>query len=165
MNIFYLDENPQLCAQYHCDKHVVKMILETAQLLSTAIHLSTEQDFADIYNPTFPNHPCNKWARKTLANFEWLQKLGLHLCSEYTYRYNKTHKSQDIIEKVWLYRDFIPSGLFTVRPQCMPDIYKDDTSVINAYRNYYLGAKTHILKYTRRPVPYWIANMSLGENK
>jgi hypothetical protein len=77
MNIFYLDKSPYTCARYHCDKHVVKMILETAQLLCGA-HWATGGTAQ--YKPTHLNHPCAIWVRKSLSNYKWLCELGFNLC-------------------------------------------------------------------------------------
>jgi len=95
MNIFILDNNPQLCAQYHNNKHVVKMILESAQLLCGA-HWVTGSEAP--YRLSHKNHPCSIWVRECLENYMWLCDLGMELCREYTYRYGKRHKTQDIIE-------------------------------------------------------------------
>jgi len=165
MNIFYLDSDPQLCAQYHCDKHVVKMILETAQILSTALHLNGMND-SWLYASTHENHPCVQWAAANQTNFGWLQQLGFHLCKEYTYRYGKKHKCEWLItECVTVINHVTWPDEIVPRPQCMPSLYRDDTDCRSAYRNYYLGEKTHILKYTRRHVPDWVACMGLGEHK
>ena len=78
MNIFYLDEDPVLAAQMHCDKHVVKMILESAQLLSTAHLLIDGDELADergLYKATHKNHPSSKWVRDSSENYEWLWNL------------------------------------------------------------------------------------------
>ena len=72
MNIFYLDEDTEICAQYHCDKHVVKMILEYAQILCTVLH---ELGQEAPYRPTHRNHPCTVWARESLDNWIWLRAL------------------------------------------------------------------------------------------
>lgn len=96
MNIFVLDQFPMLAAQYHSDTHVVKMVLETAQLLSTTHQLLTpldKQPLTNIYQPTHINHPCSKWVRESKANYQWLYELFRHLAAEYTYRYYKDHKS------------------------------------------------------------------------
>ena len=97
MNIFILDENPKKCAEYHNDKHVVKMILETAQLLC-GVHHMVESKLDVPYKLSHKNHPCSIWARECIENYVWLCDLGMELCLEYTYRYGKRHKSQDIIE-------------------------------------------------------------------
>ena len=95
MNIFFLDYDTKKCAKYHCDKHVVKMILETAQLLCGA-HWVTGSEAP--YKLSHKNHPCSIWVRESLSNYLYLCDLGLELCKEYTYRYGRTHKSQQIIE-------------------------------------------------------------------
>ena len=97
MNIFILDKDVKKCAQYHCDKHVVKMILETAQLLC-GVHHVTAHDTAHVpYKLSHKNHPCAIWARESFSNYVYLCELGLELCKEYTHRYGKRHKSLDVI--------------------------------------------------------------------
>ena len=138
MNIFYLDKNPKLCAQYHVDRHVVKMILETAQLLSTAHWLTGGEG---PYRATHKNHPSAIWARSNKSNYNWLCKLGLELCEEYTYRYGKVHLSiQKCLKALEVAPINMPTKLFEQPPQCMPDEYKDKCSV-KAYWNYYIGEK------------------------
>jgi len=103
MNIFFLDRSPIKAAKYLCDKHVCKMIIETTQILSTVIRLHAEErgitlfGSEDLYQITHRNHPCIKWARKSVHNFNWLVTHGLGICSEYRTRYNKTHKCEKII--------------------------------------------------------------------
>ena len=96
MNIFILDEDIVLCARYHVDKHVVKMILETTQLLNNA-YIKHNANLKPIYRETHKSHPCSLWASETSSNFEWLVALGMELCKEYSYRYGKVHKCQDIL--------------------------------------------------------------------
>jgi len=85
MNIFYLDHNPVLCAQYHCDAHVVKMILESAQLLSTA-HRETDSPYADFcYKSTHKNHPSAIWVRESTDHYSWLFELFKELSNEFVY--------------------------------------------------------------------------------
>ncbi len=160
MNIFYLDNNPQKCAEYHCDKHVVKMILETAQLLSTAI-VETQPELISLYNegkiykPTHKNHPSAVWCRKNKENFKWLWNLWYHLLNEYAYRYWKRHKSSFIILNSAAYVDIFPDWEFTQPTQAMPDEYKDDCS-IKAYQHYYDIDKQRMHSWKRRPTPYFI---------
>jgi hypothetical protein len=92
MNIFYLDPNPQVAARYHVDKHVVKMVLESAQLLSAA-HFVLDKNNEGMYKPTHINHPCSKWTRESKANYLWLYQLFKELSHEYTFRYGKVHKT------------------------------------------------------------------------
>jgi hypothetical protein len=153
MNIFFLSLDPTEAARLHCDKHVVKMILETAQLLYTA-HWMYESTLPDgAYRKTHPNHPSARWVRESLANYVWLCRLGLALCEEYTYRYGKTHKTQHHLE--WLIAHS-PRGLvnigWTLPRLAMPDEFKNNDPVV-AYRNYYKGAKSRLLSYTKRPMP------------
>lgn len=91
MNIFYLHSDAKECAVMHCDKHVVKMILETAQLLSTAHRLLDGNDDPILYKATHKNHPSAIWTRKSQKNYLWLTSLLQNLCQEYTYRYGKIH--------------------------------------------------------------------------
>jgi len=92
MNIFYLDPDPATCARYHCDKHVIKMILESAQLLSTALHV-VHPGIAGLYRPTHKEHPCAIWVRQGKESFEWLLKRTSWLGQEFTFRFGKTHKT------------------------------------------------------------------------
>lgn len=159
MNIFFLHFDPELAAQFHCDKHVVKMILESAQLLYTAHHvIGTTGLPLDAYKKTHPNHPCGIWVRESSYNYKWLCKLGYWLCKEYTYRYGKVHKTEHHIE--WLMNNVpnIPDRGMTEIRQAMPDEYKLPHPV-NAYRNYYNKNKLQkrgIVKYTKREFPEFL---------
>src|ERR1700761_7698925 len=105
MNIFVLDLDPKTCAKYHCDKHVVKMILETAQLLCNAQRKCgiNPKIRIELYKETHKNHPCSIWASQSIKNYEWLSTLGIFLCDEYTERYNKIHKSHKLIQELHTY--------------------------------------------------------------
>lgn len=159
MNIFFLDFDPRKAANYHCDKHVVKMILETAQLLYCAHWMTNPDGLPETaYRKTHPNHPCAIWVRESLANYTWLCELGIALCDEYTFRYDKTHKTRSHIE--WLMFNPPPIaniGITKIR-QAMPDEYKRPNPV-EAYRTYYIRNKLmlrNIVKYTRRQCPTFI---------
>jgi hypothetical protein len=154
MNIFMLDFDVKKCAQYHVDKHVVKMILETAQLLCGVHHVS-ESRYIIPYKLSHKNHPCSIWARKSLPNYLYLCELGLELCEEYTYRYGKRHKSQDVIEWCLIHKPNIPDIGFTEPAKAMPDEYKVGYSVVQSYRNYYINDKFRFAKWTKRSVPEW----------
>lgn len=162
MNIFYLAEGPWECARYHCDKHVLKMILEYAQLMSTA-HRILDADrlspgFDEVlYKTTHKNHPSAVWVRQSKENYLWLHELWVALCQEYGWRYGKVHATytrlKDHIGSVPLN---IPAGEFTPPPQAMPDEYKRDDTV-EAYRAYYRGGKTALLVYKNSNTPGWIS--------
>ena len=152
MNIFVLDEKVEKCAEYHCDKHVIKMILESAQMMSAVVRL----DGYDIgYKLTHKNHPCTIWARKSLSNYIWLFKLVEHLNAEYRYRYNKdvNHKSFDMVKT--LPTPNLPDTGLTPFAQAMPDQYRNKNTV-KAYRDYYINEKSNLLIWTKRKTPEWI---------
>jgi len=155
MNIFILDLDPAKAAKYHCDSHVVKMILESAQLLSTVHHLSgTGTQW--MYKQTHANHPCTKWLLQSKDNYEWCWNLGIWLCVEYTYRFNRLHATQTLLEKMERPPLSLPEpGGLTPFAQAMPDEFKD-TDAVQAYRNYYRVAKAHLHKYTRCDAPAWL---------
>jgi len=154
MNIFFLDFDTKKCATYHCDKHVVKMILETAQLLCGVHHVTPQANEQVPYKLSHKNHPCAIWSRESLSNYLYLCDLGLELCREYTYRYGKRHKSQEVIEWCIMNKPNIPDNGFTEPPRAMPDEYKVD-SVIDSYRNYYIGAKSGFTTWRNRDTPKW----------
>ena len=153
MNIFVLAENPSLSAVMMCDKHVVKMVLETAQLLCSQFEPGKAP-----YRRTHYNHPCSKWARERKANFEWLVYHGISLSKEYNFRYGKTHKSLEAIlwaEANMNQLNLYDTGLMSHFAQAMPDKYKHRNAV-TAYRNYYLGEKSRFAKWEKgRKAPEW----------
>ncbi len=152
MNIFYLHPDPIKAPTYLYNKHVVKMILETAQMLCTAHHIIAEQNGFDTsyipYKKAYVNHPSTIWARSSYANYEWLYDYFVSINIEYYNRYGKIHSTYVKTRQV-LYN--APAGIsdlpFTQPPQCMPDEYKTDCSV-QAYWNYYIDAKKHIANKT-----------------
>jgi hypothetical protein len=160
MNIFFLDENPTLSAQYHVDKHVVKMILETAQLLCGVHHVTAHDSTHVPYKLSHKNHPCSIWCRESLSNYLYLCELGLELSKEYTYRYGKRHKSQDVIEWCLINKPNIPDIEFTDPAKAMPDEFKVD-SVVESYRNYYMGAKFSLAAWKNREKPFWFEKKEL----
>ena len=147
MNIFYLDECPKKAAQYQYNKHVVKMILESAQMLCTAHHVLDNRVrlLDDIpYKIAHINHPSTKWVRENSLHYDWLYEHFVALQGEYYKRYGKTHLSFDkCYVPCMKHPENIPHEPFDQPPQCMPDKYKDKCS-IKAYWNYYIGEK-HIV--------------------
>ena len=179
MNIFYLNHVPKQCAREHVDKHVVKMILEYAQLLSTAHRVldgvqyidassgrkmkrwKLENSFAGenlLYKATHINHPSAVWVRQSKQNYKWLTELLLELCKEYTNRYGRVHKCESDELVKWLYMihpENIPNGDFTQPTPAMPDLYKVDGDSIQSYQNYYMGAKRSMASWKNRETPTW----------
>lgn len=183
MNIFVVDTNPVNAARNLCDKHVVKMILESAQMLSTA-HRVLDGNFyyrqgkngrkIPSYahpNPvlndrlllaTMMNHPCTRWAMESMNNYYWLLMHGYELCLEYTRRYNKIHTLQNLYEHNL--SECPANGSFkglTPFAQAMPDQYKCSDAV-QAYRNYYVNEKSKFAKWKNSEVPDWYLDMTVG---
>ena len=152
MNIFYLDKNVKKCAQYHNDKHVVKMILETAQLLCGA-HWATGGEAP--YKLSHKNHPSAIWTRTNIENYLWLCMLGRELCHEYTRRYGKYHKTSEVITWCCDNHPKIPEGRFFEPPLAMPDECKIANSAILSYRNYYLTEKRSFSTWKNGKIPSW----------
>lgn len=151
MNIFFLHLDPQTCAQYHLDAHVIKMILETCQLLCSAIIHTGQQA---PYKLTHYNHPSAIWTRQSKSNWLWLYNLGLELCKEYSYRYNRTHKCEPVLRS--LKCPPLDDIGFTTPPQAMPMVYQEKDDFIQAYRNYYLVGKIHLHAWKKRSVPHFV---------
>jgi len=182
LNIFYLDENTKTCAEMHVDKHVVKMILEYAQLLSTAHRildgtisvsnsstgrkktiycLHDERDNL-LYSATHINHPSAVWVRQSVANYMWLSNLLVELCKEYTYRYGKVHKAEreGLIKMLHdIVPDNIPLARFTEPTPAMPEECIIPNDSIASYKKYYINNKQHLAswsgKINSREVPTW----------
>ena len=157
MNIFYLDKCPEKAARLQYNKHVVKMILESAQMLCTAHHCIMGEDADVPYKVAHRNHPSTIWARQSGENYTWLYRHMMELGREYERRYGKKHLS---ITKCEDPLSILPGGILetglTEMPQCMPDEYKDKCSV-QAYWNYYIGEKHVVVNlnkeklYEQRP--------------
>jgi hypothetical protein len=162
MNIFFLSRSPKEAAERHCDKHVVKMILESTQLLYSA-HWILNPDLLPVgaYKKTHVNHPSAIWIRESLSNYLWLCSLAWYLCKEYQFRYglHKVHKCETHI--LWLLEHppiEIPRIGLTMPPQAMPDQYKQPNPV-DGYQLYYIEDKAKrrgIVNYTRREWPQFL---------
>ena len=169
MNIFYLDKDPVKAAQYQYNKHVVKMILESAQMLCTAHHLIMGDDADVPYKVAHPHHPSTKWVTYSASNYAWLYQHMLALGDEYTKRYGKTHLTiTKCKEPLNLCPFGMPDGEFTEPPQCMPDEYKVPGCSITAYWNYYEQEKYLIAGKTEqlitRPDEFFNINISNSNN-
>ena len=171
MNIFVLDSDAATSARMMCDKHVVKLILESCQLLSTAHHVLDGDPLEvntgkrkyktfictkkNICKATMVNHPCTIWARETKANYMWLWRHAYALCKEYTRRYNKVHAmEQMLLDELYDIPVNIPKGSLTPFAQAMPDQYKDSNAIV-AYRKYYLNEKVRFAKWSYSEEPDW----------
>jgi len=179
MNIFYLNPDPKICAQEHISKHVTKMIIEYAQLLSTAHRildgtLSTglseagrkqtryvlpDERESILYRSTHSNHPSAVWVRQSDANYNWLYQLLCELCEEYTYRYGKVHSTERLLETLSFTPNNIPHGPFTPPTPAMPDDVKIPNDSMASYHNYYINNKKSFASWqgrvNSRDVPKW----------
>jgi len=185
MNIFYLHPDTKECAQQHLDKHVVKMILEYAQLLSTAHRLLDGKEYegrtvkgtrkamrwllpdereTNLYMASHMKHPSGIWCRQSQDNYWWLYNLWRDLMREYTHRYGKHH----VAEKLIPYLSFAPSNIPVTTadpmPQCMPDQYKVPGDSIQAYHNYYINDKQPFAVWTNRAIPDWYVQAYRDKN-
>lgn len=155
MNIFAVHPNPKISARQLCDQHVVKMALESAQLLCNVRH---GQHLPAPYRPFNPQHPCSIWAGESLENYEWLLDHALELCHEFERRFGKIHGCQKPIEFCSSHRGqlrFSHVGQTDFR-QCMPQIYQCEGDAIQAYQNYYRGEKLRFARWNYSAKPEWI---------
>ena len=158
MNIFYFNHSPVTSAEAQPDKMLVKMPLETAQMLCTAHRELDGDEYADevgLYKRAYWNHPCTVWARETSGNYFWLFKHFVALSKEYTFRYGKTHASYDKLAKhLMKIPDNIKRGDISTLAQAMPNEYKHADPIV-AYRRYVINEK-HYAKWEKgRPMPNW----------
>jgi len=181
MNIFILDEDPKKAAEYHCDKHVVKMILESAQMISSAhwLHLlsangkslkdfrrvrdakqwlltNTDKSLHPPYSLTHVHHPCTIWVSSTKENYDWHYQLLFYLCEEYTRRYKKIHKTAYHLK--WFKKNY-PLGMTSDKLEdfaiCMDDNYKINNDPVRSYRQYYIKDKSRFAKWKYTVEPSW----------
>ena len=177
MNIFYLHEDTRVCAEMHCDKHVVKMIIEYSQLLCTAhrvldgtetIGLSKsgrrlkrwvfhEDDSRNNFHlASHVKHPSGIWCRENHLHYNWLYNLYVDCCKEYTYRYGKVHACERFIQPLSMLPQKISmTGKFTQPPLCMPDPCKISTDAIISYQHFYRVEKAKFATWKNRPTPKW----------
>jgi len=158
MNIFYLSRDLTECAQYHIDKHINKMILEGAQLLASAIHMTDPkqaQATPDLYKLTHKNHPCAVWVRSDFFNYVYLYELMEALNLEAQFRYGHTKDHVSLVKARSWQPAKLPAVRFTEPPKCVHDDFKQVPDVVDAYRQYYRRDKRNIATWTGRNAPDW----------
>lgn len=151
MNIFILSEDPEEAARMQCDKHVVKMILESGQMLCAA-----HEPNSAPWKRTHYNHPCTVWTRASTENYKWLAVHGLTLCDEYTKRYGKVHKAEEVL--VWCAENIpknVPIGNLTPFAIAIKDSRYHLDDVVSSYRAYYMGEKSRFAKWRHCDPPEW----------
>ena len=185
MNIFYLSHDPVECAKFHVDRHTTKMILEYAQLLSTAHRVLDGVEIIEnkyvpgslparwrkckiwklndhrdsiLYKATHINHPSARWVRQSPENYLWLANMLIALCEEYTHRYGKIHKTERDGLCYVLVKNTphsIGNSGFTQPTPAMPDDVKISGDSIASYKNYYIKNKGHLAAWKKRNIPEW----------
>ena len=184
MNIFYLDHNPAICAVMHLDKHVCKMVIEYAQLLSTAHRVLDGEEYRRLsvnnrsikawrlhdgreerlMKPTMMNHPSAIWVRQSDKNYLWLYNMWCELLNEFTYRYGKVHACARLIPDLAVLPSNIPYTNFTGPIPAMPDYCKVPGNSLQSYHNYYFNEKQRMWswkgKINSREMPKWLSEMA-----
>jgi len=178
MNIFYLSNNPKTCAQMHNDSHCSKMIIEYAQLMSTAHRVLDGTEYYDrtkngrrikrwrmdddvmettLYKASHIKHPSGIWTRKSKQNYLWLYDMWTELNTEFMWRYEKNvpHESYRKLHEVLATppKHMYDSGFCEPFP-AMPDDVKNESS-IKSYMDYYIKYKQHLAKWKKRGMPFW----------
>jgi hypothetical protein len=189
MNIFFLDKTPRECARYHCDIHTVKMSLEYAQILCNVHHIHKYlRSGIPLYKPTHMRHPIVLWASENQGNYAWLYTLWQFTLEEYSQRYLRKHKSEELTSVLasppfpaikynyprYIHPNLNPNSFsfrsLTLPPLCMPydckpAVVKTFDDVVKAYREYYIMHKGKIAKWDKtpdRPMPYWIGTPEIA---
>jgi hypothetical protein len=192
MNIFYLDPDPKTCAEMHVDKHVVKMIIEYCQLMSTAHRVLDGEEYTDLtaagrrikrwrldddreqqlMKASHINHPSAIWCRDNMQNYHWLYTLLKHLCDEYTHRYGKIHSCSRLLSVLRFPPTKIPLGDFYPPTPAMPTELKvmaenpqpgRKYDSLKSYHKYYVTEKIRFAKWKNRNVPEWFnAQLSIS---
>ena len=183
MNLFFLHFDPKKCAEAHCDKHVVKMVLELVQMLYTAHHICGTDLPEFAYKISHVKHPTSIWIRTCFENWNYAISVAKYLSKEYTYRYNKIHACEKHITWLLLNTPKFSKGTFkpdqsfsykanavynkefesigmTPIPLAMPDECKL-SDPIYSYRNYYIMKKRRFARWTSRPSPTWYTFLNL----
>jgi hypothetical protein len=183
VNIFALDKDPRRAAEMHADRHCVKMILESAQMLCTAhwlgwarllkapklkqkqlqqwLYDNVPKDLQPPWKMTHVGHPCTQWTQRVWGNYFWHSRLGLALCDVYTERYGKVHKSLEVHR--WLNRHIPPTFETSIENPvgmtpfaiCMPDDVKVPDDPVRSYRNYYVVHKARMARWAHSEKPVW----------
>jgi len=170
MNIFVLDEDPVLAAQYHNNKHCVKMILESLQMMVSGLRNKGATDaqmpkneLGGSFKGGYRHHPCTRWCVETTSNFEYLYDLAIALCKEYTMRYDKEHKCEKKIKSLLPhYKNYVKEGELTPFAIAISDWMDcrdvegfEQMSAVEKYRQYYIHDKKRMAQWKRREKPHW----------
>lgn len=171
MNIFFLDSDIKKSAEYHVDKHVVKMRLELAQIACVAHHMTGTNTNIIPYKKTHQNHPSAIWTRESLANYNYVINLGLALCDELEFRFNTPYQkcyevfnwlkeNQPNIVDIGLTRPKLAINFeeYYIKEQIQDYVNNESDFdwAIKNYREYYKKGKTHLYAWKKRNKPNWL---------
>ena len=178
MNIFFIDKDPRIAAQMQCDRHIVKMCIESAQMLSTAHRILDGHEYMEtslggrnvrrwrlederewiLYKVVHVNHPCTVWTRENSANYLWHYEHFIALCDEYTHRYGKVHATDKLLRKPLsqLPRNIIMRESITQPALAMEESCKAEKTPVECYRRFYETKQNRFdMHWTNRRVPEW----------
>lgn len=155
MNIFILDYDIKKCAEYHADQHVIKMILESTQMLCTVLN---ENGVEAPYKATHIHHPCTLWTGESFSNWTWLRSLTESLNHEFKFRFNHRRDHSSAVVARRLPAPPIQDIGLTEFAQAMPEVYRVHGNAVQAYRKFYIAKKAKFATWTKRPVPDWWPN-------
>jgi hypothetical protein len=179
VNVFYLHDDPKTCAEMHCDRHVLKMIIEYSQLMSTAHRVLDGEEYIDktangrkikrwrmkdqewetgLMLACHVNHPSGVWTRWSRQNYFWINTMWQYLLKEYTHRYGKHHACEKYERLLYIFPKNLPDRTFEDPPPAMPDYCKVKGNSIASYHKYYINEKVRFAKWTKREIPLWYSN-------
>ena len=166
MNRFIVDEDPIIIAESLCDQHIVKMPLEEAQMLCTALwhHAPEYAEKKGLYKPVHQKHPCTLWAMHSRSNFMYAYRLYVAMLVEYTKRYSRIHGASKHKNAIFFGSTYLPELGLTKHPQCfsgMDELKTDEFLPINAYRAFYKADKLKFARYNKgREMPAWLGEVA-----
>jgi len=166
MNRFIIEKTPQEIAASLCDQHVVKMPLEEAQMLCTALwhHAPQYAEDNNLYKPVHQKHPCTLWAMETRSNYSFAWRLYIAMLVEYEVRYGKKHGAGKHKFALLKGMGYIPMGKLTQHPQCfsgLDELKTDEFYPIEAYRKFYIADKLDFARYKYTTKPSWMNTHSI----
>ena len=171
MNRFLINYSPELCARDLCDKHVVKMPLEEAQMLCTTVRLYAPEyaEEAGLYRAVHQKHPCTIWAGQSRANYLYSLDMFREMCREYTHRYGKVHASWRLYDALVDAAQYVPDGNITPHPECFSehtDLKSGRPWPIQSYRKFYMTKQKRFkMVWTKRDMPEWFVPMDVGQDQ
>lgn len=159
MNLFYLSSDPVQAARYHCDQHVRKMLIEYAQMMSTA-HRVLDGDDDRFYKKTHANHPTSVWVRSSRMSYFYTYNIWAECAAIYRESAGRDHATWSKLSNLLLLPPMkIPDGPAGPPPQCMDECFKQDDTVL-AYQAMYRDDKSRFATFKYNGTPYFMENVN-----